>query len=574
VRTPARILVVDDVAENRDIVRVRLESQGYEVVTAVDGEDALARARELEPDLVLLDVMMPKLDGISALKILKQDAALRFVPVILLTAKSDTRDVVAGLEAGGDDYLAKPVDQASLMARVRSMLRIKSLHDKVQEQAAVLEQQKDELAAWNRSLEQRVAEQVAEIERVGRLRRFLPPQIFDLVAADGHEKLLESHRREVTVVFCDLRGFTAFTATAEPEEVMTVLREYHESLGEIIFRYEGTLERFAGDGILILFNDPMPCLDHAERAVHMATEMRHQAAALAELWRKRGYELGFGVGIALGYATLGQIGFDRRHEYTAVGSVINLASRLCDEAQSGQILISQRVFAAVERLVEAEHIGDLDLKGFHRPMATYNVRSWRENQPLRDDAASEGEETLAWEGKQRGLPPPMLSEQKAKPGTIKIIISYRRASSEWAALRIFDRLVAHYGRDSVFMDIDNVPFGIDFREHVIKAVRESDVVIAVMGLDWLGVRGNGPSRIEEDTDPVRIELESALERGIPVIPVLVDRAIMPKVADLPDSLKELAFRNAAQVHAGRDFDQQVDRLIQSMNQMLSARNKD
>ena len=572
-RTPARILVVDDVPENLDIVRIRLESQGYEVVTAVDGEDALARARELEPDLVLLDVMMPKLDGISALKVLKQDAALRFVPVILLTAKSDTRDVVAGLEAGGDDYLTKPVDQAALMARVRSMLRIKSLHDKVQEQAAVLEQQKDQLAAWNRSLEQRVAEQVAEIERVGRLRRFLPPQIFDLVASGGHDKLLESHRREVTVVFCDLRGFTAFTATAEPEEVMTVLHEYHEGLGEIIFRYEGTLERFAGDGILTLFNDPMPCPDHAERAVHMAVDMRNQAAVLAELWRKRGHALGFGVGIALGYATLGQIGFDRRHEYTAVGSVINLASRLCDEAQSGQILISQRVFASVERLVEAEHAGDLNLKGFHRPMAAYNVRCWREDQPAHDDAASDGEETLALEAKQRDSPPPMLNEQKDKPGMTKIIISYRRSSSEWAALRIFDRLVAHYGRDSVFMDIDSIPFGNDFREHIDKAVRESDILIAVVGLDWIGVRDHGPNRIEEATDPVRIEVESALEQGIPVIPVLVDRATMPEVTDLPDSLKEFAFRNAAQVHAGRDFDQQVDRLIRSMDRIILAVNK-
>jgi len=561
------------VPENLDIVRIRLESQGYEVVTAVDGEDALARARELEPDLVLLDVMMPKLDGISALKVLKQDAALRFVPVILLTAKSDTRDVVAGLEAGGDDYLTKPVDQAALMARVRSMLRIKSLHDKVQEQAAVLEQQKDQLAAWNRSLEQRVAEQVAEIERVGRLRRFLPPQIFDLVASGGHDKLLESHRREVTVVFCDLRGFTAFTATAEPEEVMTVLHEYHEGLGEIIFRYEGTLERFAGDGILTLFNDPMPCPDHAERAVHMAVDMRNQAAVLAELWRKRGHALGFGVGIALGYATLGQIGFDRRHEYTAVGSVINLASRLCDEAQSGQILISQRVFASVERLVEAEHAGDLNLKGFHRPMAAYNVRCWREDQPAHDDAASDGEETLALEAKQRDSPPPMLNEQKDKPGMTKIIISYRRSSSEWAALRIFDRLVAHYGRDSVFMDIDSIPFGNDFREHIDKAVRESDILIAVVGLDWIGVRDHGPNRIEEATDPVRIEVESALEQGIPVIPVLVDRATMPEVTDLPDSLKEFAFRNAAQVHAGRDFDQQVDRLIRSMDRIILAVNK-
>src|SRR5215813_13768402 len=219
-RTPPRILAVDDVPENLEIARMRLEANGYEVITAADGEEALARAKEVEPDLVLLDIMMPKLDGISALKIFKQDNALRFIPVILLTAKADTTDVVAGLEAGGDDYLTKPLDQASLVARVRSMLRIKALHDTVQEQAEKLRQQADELAEWNRSLEQRVAAQVEEIERVGRLRRFLAPQIAELVASSGrNDHLLASHRREVTVVFCDLRGFTAFTEIAEPEEV-------------------------------------------------------------------------------------------------------------------------------------------------------------------------------------------------------------------------------------------------------------------------------------------------------------------------------------------------------------------
>jgi len=370
-RTPPRILAVDDVPENLEIVRVRLEAHGYEVVTAADGEEALARAREVEPDLVLLDIMMPKLDGISALKQLKQDAALRFVPVILLTAKSDTADVVAGLEAGGDDYLTKPFEQAALIARVRSMLRIKDLHDLVQRQA-------DQLSAWNRSLEERVAAQVAEIERISRLRRFLPPQVVEVIAAsDKGANLLASHRREVTVVFCDLRGFTAFTEIAEPEEVMTVLREYHESLGELIFRYEGTLERFAGDGILILFNDPIPCLDHTERAVHMAVDMRESVNGLIERWRRRGHALGFGVGVALGYATLGQIGFDRRFEYAAIGSVTNLASRLCDEARAGQILISQRIFGLLEGLIESAHVGDLTLKGFHRPMPTYEVVSWR-----------------------------------------------------------------------------------------------------------------------------------------------------------------------------------------------------
>jgi class 3 adenylate cyclase/ActR/RegA family two-component response regulator len=379
-RTPPRILAVDDVPENLEIVRMRLQAHGYEVITAVDGEEALARVRHDDPDLVLLDIMMPKLDGISALKIMKQDAALKFVPVILLTAKSDTADVVAGLEAGGDDYLTKPFDQAALIARVRSMLRIKGLHDLVQDQAAKLQQQAGELAEWNKSLEERVAAQVKEIERVGRLRRFLAPQVAELIASSGeNDHMLKSHRREVTVVFCDLRGFTAFTEIAEPEEVMAVLREYHETLGELIFRYEGTLERFAGDGILTLFNDPIAVTDHAERAVHMAVDMREAIQVLLERWRKRGHSLGFGVGIALGYATLGQIGYDRRSEYAAIGSVTNLASRLSDLAKPGQILISQKIFGLVEPLIEAASVGELTLKGFHHPMTTYEVIRWRGN---------------------------------------------------------------------------------------------------------------------------------------------------------------------------------------------------
>jgi class 3 adenylate cyclase/CheY-like chemotaxis protein len=378
VRTPPRILAVDDVPQNLDIVQMRLQAHGYEVITAADGEEALVRVRQDEPDLVLLDIMMPKLDGISALRQLKQDAASRFIPVILLTAKSDTADVVAGLEAGGDDYLTKPFDQAALIARVRSMLRIKALHDLVQEQAVKLEKQAAELAEWNRSLEERVAAQVSEIERVSRLRRFLAPQVAEVIASsDAGSPMLNSHRREVTVVFCDLRGFTAFTEIAEPEEVMTVLRDYHEALGKLIFHYEGTLERFAGDGILTLFNDPIVCADHAERAVHMAVDMRDAMTAVQERWRKRGHSLGFGVGIALGYATLGQIGFDLRSEYAAIGSVTNLASRLCDEAKAGQILISQKIYGLVEPMIEAASVGDLTLKGFHRPMPTYEVLRWR-----------------------------------------------------------------------------------------------------------------------------------------------------------------------------------------------------
>jgi adenylate cyclase len=375
--------VVDDNPTNLEVLRVRLNAQGYEVVTAVDGEDALNRVREVEPDLVLLDVMMPKLDGISVVKELKQDSTLRFTPIILVTAKADTRDVVTGLEAGGDDYLTKPFEHAALIARVRSLLRIKDLHDTVQSQASQLKEQTEQLSSWNRLLEERVAEQLAQIERIGRLQRFLAPQVAQMIASsDTSDSLLASHRREVTVLFCDLRGFTAFTEASEPEEVMGVLREYHESLGELIFRYEGTLERFLGDGIMVVFNDPIPCDDHTERAVRLALDMRERVDELAKEWARVGHVLGFGIGIASGYATLGQVGFEHRREYTAIGSVINLASRLCGEAKAGQIVISQRAFSAVEQSVGASHIGQLSLKGFNRPIDAYEVISWRGQAPV------------------------------------------------------------------------------------------------------------------------------------------------------------------------------------------------
>jgi len=378
-RNPARILAVDDAPQNLEILRARLEANGYEVITAADGEEGLARARDSDPDLVLLDVMMPKLDGVAVLKILKEDSALRFVPVVLVTAKSDMRDVVAGLEAGADDYLVKPFDQAALIARVRSLLRIKELHDLVLAQAAKLEEQAAALAEHNRSLEEKVAAQVAEIERMGKLRRFLPPQIAEALSSTADaEAVLSSHRREITVVCCDLRGFTALTENSEPEDVMTVLREYHRDVGELIFKYEGTLERFAGDGVMVLFNDPLPCADHAERGVRLALDMRAAMAVLGEQWKKRGNEIGFGVAVAVGYATLGQIGFDRRLEYTAIGSVVSLAHRLCAAAKSGQVLINQRVLAAVEPHCEVAQVGELTLKGFNRPVPTYDVLRWRD----------------------------------------------------------------------------------------------------------------------------------------------------------------------------------------------------
>jgi adenylate cyclase len=293
----------------------------------------------------------------------------------MVTAMADTKDVVAGFDAGGDDYLTKPVDHQALAARVRSMLRIKGLHDTVQEQAVRLEAQAVELAAWNTTLEDRVERQLHELERVGRLKRFFSPQLAELIVKGGADDPLKSHRREVTVVFIDLRGFTAFAEMAEPDELMTVLREYHARMGEIIMAHEGTLERFTGDGIMIFFNDPVVVPDAAERAAHMTLAMRVAVEDLAERWRQRGYELHAGMGVASGHATIGAIGFEGRVDYGAIGSVTNLASRLCGEAAGGQILVSERVYGALSHLVDAEPLGDLTLKGFQRPVAAYSLRA-------------------------------------------------------------------------------------------------------------------------------------------------------------------------------------------------------
>ncbi len=372
-RDPARILIVDDTPTNVDILAKRLSAHGYEILTAGDGEEGLAVAREQQPDLILLDIMMPKMDGIEVCQHVKGDASLPFIPIILVSAKSDSKDVVAGLEAGAEEYLIKPVDQTALVARVKSMLRIKELHDKSQEQAARLEAQAAELVDLNQGLEQRVAEQLTELEHVSQLKRFFSPQLAELIVSSGDDKFMKSHRQEITVVFCDLRNFTEFSSTAEPEEQLRVLREYHNAVGSLIFRFEATLEHFAGDGVMAFFNDPVPCPDPAARAIKMAIAMRGEVGELRKTWEKRGFELGFGVGIALGYATLGQVGFEGQFHYMAIGSVANLASRLCDQAKDGQILITQRVYADVEDMAEVEPVGELTFKGFHKPVPAYQV---------------------------------------------------------------------------------------------------------------------------------------------------------------------------------------------------------
>jgi len=367
VRTPPRILIVDDNATNVKVLQTRLASEGYEIVTAADGEQGLAAARQHRPDLILLDLMMPKIGGIEVCQRLRADPDFPFTPIIMVTAMADLKDVVAGLEAGADEYLTKPVDHAALAARVRSMLRIKRLHDTVETLAA-------EVKEWNASLERRVAEQVTELERIGRLRRFFSPQLAELIVGGGAEDPLQSHRRDITVVFLDLRGFTAFAEGADPEEVMGVLRQYHAAAGELVLEHEGTLERFTGDGMMIFFNDPVEVPDAAERAVRMSLAIRERVGSIAEGWARRGYSLGLGIGIAQGFATIGAIGFDGRWDYGAIGTVTNLAARLCGEAEANQILISQRVHASVESLLDVEPQQMLTLKGFQRPVGCFRVR--------------------------------------------------------------------------------------------------------------------------------------------------------------------------------------------------------
>jgi adenylate cyclase len=361
-----KILVVDDTPQNIKVLDAILSPRGYRVVTARSGAEALQKVRDEAPDLVLLDILMPGMSGYEVAQRLRADPATGVLPIVMVTALGAQEEKVKAIEAGADDSLTKPVNQLELLARVKSLLRIKQYHDTIQSQAS-------QLAEWNKTLEDRVSRQVEELERLARLRRFLAPQLAELIASDQHEQALESHRRDVTVVFCDLRGFTAFSETTEPEEVMRVLHEFHVTMGEIIHQYEGTLERFAGDGMMIFFNDPIPCSDPSERAIHMAVSMRTRVRELKDKWHRRGHQLDFGVGISQGYATLGKIGFEGRFDYAAIGTVTNQASRLCDEADGEQILVSPRVYSAVEVLVEAETVGELSLKGFSRPILVYNI---------------------------------------------------------------------------------------------------------------------------------------------------------------------------------------------------------
>jgi adenylate cyclase len=375
------ILVVDDDPSNREVLTRRLARMGYRTRVAVNGRQGLETIRVERPDLVLLDLMMPEMNGYEVLEACRDDARLRDVPIIMISARDEIDDMVECIGLGAEDFLPKPFDPVLLEARVGASLEKKWLRDQERELLATVQEQAARLEALNRELAERVDRQVAEIERLAQLRRFLSPQVADLILSSGDDQVLGSHRSKISVLFCDLRGFTAFAETSEPEDVMAILGEYHAAVGAEIHRYGATVGFFAGDGIMVLFNDPIPCDAPAEKAVRLAVSMRDTMTTLTAEWRKRGHDLGFGVGLAFGFATLGQIGFEGRYEYGVIGNVVNLAARLCDQAKSGQILISGRAYLAVEDLVDAESVGALSLKGLHAPVSVFNVVSVRPDRP-------------------------------------------------------------------------------------------------------------------------------------------------------------------------------------------------
>ena len=338
-----------------------LEARGYRVDRAYDGDEALVLVARQAPDLIVSDILMPGTDGFELVRRLRASPATTLLPVILVTSLEES-ERIKGLEAGADDFLSKPVKWEELFARVRSLLRVKALQD--------------ELKEVNARLEERVREQVSQLERLSRLKRFFSKPVAEAIVAGG-EELLEPHRREITAVFLDLRGFTAFTDRADPDEVVELLRAYHATLGRTVDEYGGTLEHFAGDGVMIFFSDPLPIDRPAERAVRMALALQEAFTPIAQAWAKLGHEVGLGIGISQGEATLGVIGFEQRWEYAAIGNVPNLAARLCGTARAGEIILDGQTEHELAHLAETEQLGPLVLRGFQQPVAAFRLKSIR-----------------------------------------------------------------------------------------------------------------------------------------------------------------------------------------------------
>ena len=368
---PGTILVVDDNEANRRLLVDLLTVHGYTLNSAHDGPSCLAAVAASSPDLILLDVIMPGMDGFAVCRALRADPRHRMLPIVMVTSLDPYQERVKGLDAGADDFLSKPIHAPELLARVRSLLRVKHLYDQVEAQAR-------ELAAWNESLEKRVAEEVARSEKLMRLKRFLSPQLADLIVAGGAEDPLISHRREIAVVFIDLRGFTAFAENTEPELVMQALREYHAAMGRLVEQFGGTLERFTGDGMMVFFNDPVPIPEPAKRAVEMALALNAESGRLSIHWQRKGFALDTGIGVALGFATLGAIGYEQRIDYGAIGTVTNLAARLCAEAPGGEVYVSQRIHAEIDGTYATESLGEISLRGLSGTQRAYRLVITRE----------------------------------------------------------------------------------------------------------------------------------------------------------------------------------------------------
>jgi class 3 adenylate cyclase len=364
-----RILVVDDQHSSVEMMAELLKEHGHEVLIAFDGEHALERIRLEKPDLVVSDVVMPGIDGYELCRRVRADPITALLPVVLVTSLEPQAERVRSIEAGADDILSKPVSWIELLARVRALLRVKALQDEVRRQS-------DALREVNAKLEERVRDQVRAIEQLGRMKRFFPPMVAEAIVAGG-EEILKPHRRRITAVFLDLRGFTAFTDRADPEEVLDLLRAYHATIGRLVDSFGGTLEHFAGDGMMIFFNDPMPVERPAECAVRMALEAQRAFEPIADAWKKQGQDVGLGIGISQGAATLGLIGFEQRWEYAAIGNVPNLAARLCGQAQAGEIVLDSFTQREIVHIAETEPVGLLTLRGFTQPVAAFRLRSMR-----------------------------------------------------------------------------------------------------------------------------------------------------------------------------------------------------